>query len=401
MGFTHHFMKLKENQINKSIEITKVINTYGIAYLFGEVRSGKTGTALNVAKLLGAKNTLIITKKKAISDIEKQYQDFAFTFNLWVINFESLHKIDNDFDFVIIDEAHSISAYPKPSLRTKLIKEKFNNKRILLMSGTPAIESYSQWFHQFWISIFSPFSQYKNFYRWADNFVNKKEKKIGTHSIIDYSEAKAEPIDAVLKPYIVKMTQAEAGIEISIEENILYVETPDKIKKVAETLLKDRVVKGKEKYIIADTPAKLQAKIHQIYNGSCIVEDENGTTEAVVLDTFKVDFIKECFKDKKIIVMYYYQAEKIMLEKAGVDHIQQSSTEGVNLSDYDAIVYLNFGFSGKNFVQSRDRLSSVTRTKKNQIYFIFERGGINEKIYNRVSKKQDFNLRTFKKDFGL
>ena len=106
-----------------------------------------------MAKLLGVKNTLIITKKKAISDIKKQYQDFGFTFNLWVINYESLHKIDNDFDFVIIDEAHSISAYPKPSLRSKLIKDKFSNKRILLMSGTPAIESYSQWFHQFWISI--------------------------------------------------------------------------------------------------------------------------------------------------------------------------------------------------------------------------------------------------------
>ena len=88
-----------------------------------------------------------------------------------------------------------------------------------------------------------------------------------------------------------------------------------------------------------------------------------------------------------------------MLEEAGIDCIQQSSTEGVNLSEYDAIVYLNFGFSGKNFVQSRDRLSSVSRTKENVIYFIFEEKGINEKIYKRVSKKQDFNLIAFKKDY--
>ena len=47
------------------------------------MRSGKTGTALNVAKLLGVKNTLIITKKKAISDIEKQYQDFGTLSLLW------------------------------------------------------------------------------------------------------------------------------------------------------------------------------------------------------------------------------------------------------------------------------------------------------------------------------
>ena len=394
-------MELKNNQIEKSLQLLKVVKNYGIAYLWGEVRSGKTGTALNVAKLLGAKNTLIITKKKAISDIEKQYQNFRFTFNLSVINFESLHKIDNDFDFVIIDEAHSISAYPKPSLRTKLIKEKFSNKRILLMSGTPAIESYSQWFHQFWVSVFTPFSQYKNFYRWADIFVNKKEKKIGTHSIIDYSDARTELIDDIIKPYIVKMTQAEAGIDIQIKEVFLHVKTPDSIQAFATKLLNNKAIKLHEsnKYIMADTPTKMQTKIHQILNGTCLVEDEHGATEPIILSNFKVDFIKEKFKEKKIIVMYYYQSERKMLEEAGIDCIQQSSTEGVNLSEYDAIVYLNFGFSGKNFVQSRDRLSSVTRTKENIIYFIFEEKGINEKIYNRVSKKQDFNLIAFKKDY--
>ena len=57
-------MELKNNQIEKSLQLLKVVKNYGIAYLWGEVRSGKTGTALNVAKLLGVKNTLIITKKK-------------------------------------------------------------------------------------------------------------------------------------------------------------------------------------------------------------------------------------------------------------------------------------------------------------------------------------------------
>jgi len=46
-------MELKNNQIEKSLQLLKVVKNYGIAYLWGEVRSGKTGTALNVAKLLG------------------------------------------------------------------------------------------------------------------------------------------------------------------------------------------------------------------------------------------------------------------------------------------------------------------------------------------------------------
>ena len=42
------------------------------------------------------------------------------------------------------------------------------------MSGTPAVESYSQLYHQFYISAFSPFKDYTNFYKWANDFVDKK-----------------------------------------------------------------------------------------------------------------------------------------------------------------------------------------------------------------------------------
>ena len=38
-------MELKNNQIEKSLQLLKVVKNYGIAYLWGEVRSGKTGTA--------------------------------------------------------------------------------------------------------------------------------------------------------------------------------------------------------------------------------------------------------------------------------------------------------------------------------------------------------------------
>ena len=70
------------------------------------------------------------------------------------------------------------------------------------MSGSPAIESYSQYYHQYWISKFSPFKEYKNFYRW-DVFVNKEIKRLGTHQITDYSGAKEKEIDAIINPYTV------------------------------------------------------------------------------------------------------------------------------------------------------------------------------------------------------
>ena len=393
-------MRLTEYQEKKAHEITKVISDKKVAYLLGEVRSGKTGTSLKVAELLGMKNVLFITKKKAISDIEKQHRSFGFNFNLTVVNYESLHNVDDSFDFVIVDEAHSISAFPKPNKRTKDIKIKYGHLPILLLSGTPAVESYSQWYHQFYISSFSPFKAFKNFYRFADVYVNKQIKEIGTHKIIDYKGAKVDDINAKINKYIVRMSQSEAGLETNINEQIIYIDVPESIDKIAKKLLKDRVVMLQDGYtIVAETPVKLQSKIHQIYNGTCIIENELFEQKPITLSTYKVDFIKEYFKGNKIIVMYYYQQEKKVLDDAGLDAIQQMATEGVSLQDYDAIVFLNFGFSGKNYIQSRDRLSSLTRTRSNDVYFIFEKGGINEKIYERVKNKKDFNLREFIKEY--
>ena len=97
-----------------------------IVYLQFSVRVGKTATALETCRLYGAKKVLFLTKKKAISSIESDYKDFGFTFDLTVINNESLQKItDNDFDLVIQDEAHSMGAFPKPSKRTKDFKLRF------------------------------------------------------------------------------------------------------------------------------------------------------------------------------------------------------------------------------------------------------------------------------------
>jgi len=407
--------KLRPHQIKFSKKILEVLNTYKIAYLAGEVRSQKTLTALQAAQLYKANKVIVITKKKAIPSILSDYENFGFDYEIVVINYESLHKLDNyDCDLVIYDESHSLSAFPKPSVRTKLCKKLFFNVPCILMTGTSAVESYSQYYHQFFVSSYSPFSRYKNFYKWAKDFVDVWERKLPTHSIRVYDRANVEKIDKILKPYMVVMTQQDAGFEVKINEHYLTVETPLKIKIVVDILLKDRVVKGSAGYIFGDTPAKLQSKVHQIYNGHCIIED--GETSNVILDTYKVDFIKERFKDDKIVIMYYYQNELKMIESVfgeavttDIDEfnntdksfaLQQSSTEGMNLSKAKYLVYLNLGFSGKNYIQSRDRMTVQSR-KENNVYFICENDGITEKILESVTKKKNFNSRMFKQNFEL
>jgi hypothetical protein len=404
-------MRLRPHQVEKSKDLLNVLLQYNIAYLAGEVRSGKTLTSLNTAELFGAAKVLFITKKKAISSIESDYKNFGFSYKLKVVNYESLHKLDDyKYNLVIYDEAHSMGAYPKPSKRTKLCKKLFANIPTILMSGTPAVESYSQLYHQFFVSYFSPFKDYTNFYKWANDFVDKKQMKLPTHTVTDYSDARVKDINAVVKPYFVKMTQADAGFESKVKEEIITIPTPTFLKDACNKLLKDRVVEGKTGFILGDAPAKLQSKAHQLINGHCIIERDDLSTFTKVFSNYKAKYIKQKFKGVKIAIMYYYQAELDIL-KAEFDittdieefnttnkniALQQSSTEGMNVSKADAIVYMNLGFSGKNYLQSRDRLTIKGR-KDNKVYFICEDFGLTSKILKTVQNKKDFNSKLFMK----
>lgn len=403
-------MKLRSHQIEFSNKLVNILNTYNIAYLAGEVRSGKTLTALNAASLYGAKHLLVITKKKAISSIESDYKSFGFNYKITVINYESIHKIDSKgYDLVIYDEAHSLGAFPKPSNRAKLCKKLFYDIPCILMSGTPAVESYSQFYHQFYVSKYSPFKEYKTFYKWASDYVDKKEMHLPTHKVTDYSGARINDIDKVIQPYIIKMTQSDAGFKSMVTEHIINIETPKPLVKLAKRLLKDKAIEGDTGYILGDTPAKLQSKVHQIINGHCIIERFDGTTFNKLFNDYKAIEIKKRFKDKKLCIMYYYQNELEILKRhfdittdltifdTTNKHLalQQSSTEGMNVSKADIIVYYNLGFSGKNYLQSRDRLT-VKGRNDNNVYYICEDFGMTKKIYDTVSNKGDFNTKLFK-----
>ena len=402
-------MKIRPYQYKIASQIVERLNKYKLAYLAAEVRCGKTLMSLEAAKLYSAKKMLFLTKKKAISSIESDYKAMNYRYSLTVMNYESMHKIENnDFDLLICDESHTFSAFPKPSKRVKLLKQRFSHLPIIFLTGTPAIESGSQWYHQFFISEYSPFAEWTNFYKWARDFVNVIERNFGYAKVKDYSDANRYKIQSYIEPFLITFTQKESGFTTVINENVLYCDI--KTNAIAKRLIKDRVIEGKNDLIIADTPVKLQSKVHQILNGTCILE--SGKT--YIFDNSKALFIKEYFKGKKLAIFYFFKGELEILKSVfdiTVDldefnntdkHIalNQASSEGMNLSKADVIVYYNFGFSGKDYVQSRDRLTTMERTT-NDIYFIFGKGGMNEKIYERVKNKMNYNVKQFNKDYGL
>ena len=399
--------KLRDYQKNNAKECTEIILKYGLVYLQHEVRCGKTLTALQIAKNVNAKKILFLTKKKAIESILSDYRNFNFTFDIEVINYESLHKVTFKPDLIVCDEASTLGAYPKPSKRTKLIKLKYSNLPIIFLSGTPATESYSQWFHQFWVSKKSPFRNYVNFYKWAKDFTTEAFIYTNYGQAKDYSKAKIKEIDNVIFNVVHKFTQKKAGFVNKLNKQIHYVTLKNSTYKVINKLKKDRVVEGKNEVILADTAVKLMSKEHQLGSGSIIFE----SGKSAILDNTKAIFIKDNFKNKKLAILYYFKEElQMLLDTFGDDcttdlnefnitdkHYlgqQYSSAMGVNLSKADCLVYLNFGFSGTNYHQSLDRLTIKTR-EITDIHFIIAKNTIDYKIWQTIEQKNNFTKKIY------
>jgi len=392
---------------------SKILMEHGFLYLAMEVRTGKTLTSLGICDRIHAERVLFITKKKAISTIEADYKLLSPSFAITVINYESLHLVmDNEkWDLIICDEAHSMGAFPKPSNRADLVADLIlaNNPKVILMSGTPTPESYSQMYHQVWAIRNSPFFEYANFYRFCDKYVNVKQRMINGRLMNDYSHG-LEVIIEEMKPYTIKYTQSEAGFKSKVKEEILYVTMKDSTYSMIKRLKRDLVIEGKEETILADTPVKLMMKVHQLCSGTVKFESGN----SMVIDTTKAEFIKQKFQGSKIGIFYKFKEEYNALKQVFGDELTNelsvfedtkknialqivSGREGISLRDAAFLVYYNIDFSATSYWQSKDRMTTKDRLE-NQVYWVFSEEGIEQDIYKAVSNKKDYTLNHFKKD---
>lgn len=403
-------MNLREYQITSANKGLDILLQKNIVYLALEPRCGKTLIALTIAKHFN--NVLFVTKKKAITSVSSDFNAIGYSYTLDVINYESLHKVNDKYDCVICDEAHGFGSFPKKSKRLNdLLKIKSNYH--ILLSGTPCPESWSQIYHQLAVSKYSPFKEWKSFYKWAHDFVNVTKKHVSFGNMVnDYTDANLNKIKPYIENIMLTKTQKEVGFTNEINETYLYVEMQPITYKIVDRLKRDLVIESKSGMILADTPVKLQSKLHQIYSGT--VKLECGTK--ITLDMSKAEFIKQHFKGKKLAIFYKYQQESEIL-KSVFDNITEdietfnttnnhiigqilSIREGTNLSKADAIVFYNLDFSNVSYKQARDRMTTKDRTKSD-VYFIFAKRGIEEKIYKTVTvDKAKYDIKAFKRDYG-
>jgi hypothetical protein len=405
--------ELRPYQVTLSDQIFDRLRDFGLAYLAAGVRTGKTHTSLEAAKKFGAKKVLFLTKIIALKSITDDYIAGQYPFEIKIINHQSMHKIEGDFDLLIIDEAHQHSAFPQPSNSTKDIRKKYGHLPMILMSGTPTPESFSQWYHQFYLSNKSPFYKYVNFYRWADEFVKKYQVNLGYGIVNKYDKAIKEKIDPIINPYLLTFTQQEAGFKSKITEHVLEVEMQPKTYEMIETLKSDFVIIGKTDTVTADSGVKLMSKIHQMGSGTIILDSGKGVT----IDKTKAQFVKAYFSRQKIGIFYKFKQEWELLKEIFGDDLTndlnefnttgknialqiQSGREGISLKLADCLVFFSIDFSAVSFWQGTARTQTIDRLETD-VYWIFSKNTLDQGIYKRVMGKKKYTTQHFLKKYGI
>ena len=405
-------MEFRDYQLEMIKKAKPLLEKDRFVYLAMEVRTGKTLTSLGVSALLPVQNLLFITKKKAIGSIEDDYKMLNPSYKITVVNYESLHKIDQKgWDMVVCDESHGMGAFPKRNKRSTQVKSLIlkNNPYVIFLSGTPTPESYSQMYHQVSIMRNHPFKEYTTFYKFAKKYVNITQRKINSFLINDYS-CGLDTIISEMKPHTLSYTQKEAGFKVKTTEHVIEVDMLPITYQLVKKLTKNLVIEGKDDVILADTPVKLMMKLHQIYSGTVKFESGN----SMVLDYSKAEFIHDNFIDIKIGIFYKFKQELVALQKIYGDQLCTdletfkstdksialqivSGREGISLKEAKILVYYNIDFSATSYWQSRDRMTTKDRLE-NDVYWIFSKGGIEHDIYQSVIKKKNYTLRHFERD---
>jgi len=423
----------------------KTLKKKKILYLVFQQRVGKTITSfLTVDKYVDkykhkSKKVLFVTDKKTIPDIKgdikllKTVRDLSIEID--IINFDMLHKInkDNDYHFFIIDEAQGIGAYPQPNLRAKELKRLVKDNLLILLSATPSPESYSQLYHQFWISEYSPFKEYLNFYHWVKaGFVTPTSIRITGRFIPSYDQANYHKIKPYIKKLMVTYTRKKAGFKHKDPIDVIKIVPIDpKVNKIIKKVLKDRYYKFKKSKceVIVDTAVSLQQKLHQLYSGTIIcthkkkhdVKIVDGVEVKIpkriykILDESKAEYIKENYSDKKIAIYYKFKSELEILKKhfkctedpqlfntyKDLVFVTQfrSGSRGINIKTAEIIIAYNIDFSYEIYSQFRQRLSNINKETRSEIHWLFSEGGIEQKIYPVVLSKETYTVNYFKKDF--
>ena len=380
------------HQIDLAEQVLAVLRENGLAYLASEERTGKTLAAILAAEASLASNILVLTKKKPLDGWISTLAEYPHLKTYYVTNYHQAHKIQQDYDLVILDEAHNyISGFPKPSTMWSTVRRLCKGKPIIYLSATPRPQGTQQLFHQFKLSDWSPWSNYKNFYHWHKVLGIPYTIMVDGNKKNMYDKTKPEAWEQVQHLFITK-TRAALGFEHEPEDKLHYIELSEETKQLYNVLVKDRIVYGlADEPLVCDTGPKYRVSLHMIEGGTIKI----GKKYIQLPNTEKIDYILKTWGDSPdLVIMHNYieEANKLAAYFKQAKILQATSyAEGVDLSMYKHLVIYSQDFSTARHTQRRARQANKNRKEPIVVHFLLVKKGSSERVYKTVSvNKKNF-----------
>lgn len=382
----------KPHQITASDNAFEILEKKGIVALFGLPRTGKTRCALRLAEMTKAKNVLILTKKKAIDGWKSEIKAVQPNFTYTLTNYEQVHKLAGGYDLLILDESHNLGSRGKPTNRVKDIRALCYNMPLIALTGTPTIETPLGIYHQWCVSKYSPFNQYKSFYKFFREYGIPDPIWLHGRQVEQYKKYKDTLLPAI-EQYAVRISQDDAGIKHQAQDVVHTVPlTPD-----TKMHINDLMSQGTlGNLMVFDTDMGVRTAVHQVESGAVLYDEQL----MMLPNTEVVDYLQETFGDAPDVAFFtHFRSTR---KKLG-EHFKQAQlfssiahAEGVDMSHMRHVVLVNTAYSGAKFAQVRERITNMNRTTEALIHIIVTDGGVSQDVYDMVSDKKDFNLRAFR-----
>ena len=371
-----------------SARAVQLLAKYTIVYLAMEERTNKSSVILHAAEseYLGYDNVLIVTTKRAIPGWQEHLTNLPLHLEYDLTNYEQVKNLPPKiYDLVIVDEAHNFSTYPRRSQRWRALKTRIGSADVAYLSATPSAQTYAQLYHQFGLSKYSPWRQYATFIKWFSDYGIPETIYVAGRTITKRNKTLEDKVLADIEHLFIKYTRKQLGFAEEPKDILVYITPPKAFAKAYNILLKKRQIEINNIAIVCKTVSDLRAKLHQMEGGTIKLEDG----PIILGNKFKAEWIYNKYGDTEdIVIMYYYQAEKTLLESIFKRaHILQSTAyaEGVNLSHIKHLIVYSMDFKTSKYIQRRARQCSLDRTEPIGIEYILIKNAISDQVYKTVA----------------
>lgn len=368
-----------------------LLRKHMICYLACEERTGKTLSAILMAEDCDIKNVLVLTKKNAVAGWVETLEQYPHSKNYTVTNYHQAKKHEKH-DLLILDEAHNyISGFPKPGKLFKEVKALSYGTPIIFISATPHAQGYSMLYHQLALSSWSPWSDYRDFYKWFADYGVPQRAFFHGREVPIYTKTREDLVKERCDHLFITATRRELEFPHEPVDKLHYIALNQGTAGMYNELLKEKYLEFAGHELIADTSMKLRTSLHMLEGGVLKIDDHY----LVLGNTEKIDFIKSKWGDNKNLAIYYHYVAEGQKLRDHFKHAQilqaSSQAEGIDLAHVDNLVIYSQDWSTARHTQRRARQAGQHRDKPITVHFLLCEKGISDQVYNAVSvNKQNF-----------